>query len=105
MKIRIPQFLLQKGRTIRIEPKPLDGEDKVQSIEQQLKRKTAQALIDSLGDADPFVRAISSEVLGRLRERGAVAQLINSLHDPSKYVREKAAIALGISETGLLCLH
>jgi HEAT repeat protein len=53
------------------------------------------ALIKYLSEKDPFVRAIGCEVLGKMRERKALKQIMMLLKDPSKYVREKAAISLG----------
>ena len=97
MKIKIPAIFARKGAIIRVRPKSIDKKPGAQSqaADTGLEKKSTPALIDSLHDADPFVRSVSAEVLGRLKEKSSVEDLILALKDHSKYVREKAAIALG----------
>ena len=93
MQIKLPKNLFKKGTRIRIEPRSLEPRSTSRDVPEeivldQLKRKTIPALIESLSDADPYLRSISAEVLGRLKEKKAVLSLIVLLSDHSKYVRE-----------------
>ena len=100
MQIKLPKSLFKKGTKIRIAPKPIYEPSDVPRTPETvvldvIKKKTIPALIESLGDADPYLRSVSAEVLGRLKEKKAVQSLAALLSDHSKYVREKAAISLG----------
>ena len=75
-KIRIPRIFAKKGAIIRVKPKPIGGGSSghgqqvaAELKDHSIKKKTTPALKDSLQDADPFVRSVSAEVLGRLKEK------------------------------------
>ncbi len=105
MKFNLPISFFKKGGKITIGQKTIQTvTTQKQSIlhpeiskqtETELNLNTVDALIKSLSERDPFVRAIGCEVLGKMREKKALKQIMMLLKDPSKYVREKAAIALG----------
>ncbi|MFQ3675148.1 MAG: HEAT repeat domain-containing protein [Endomicrobiia bacterium] len=104
MKFNMPLSFFKKGSKITIGQKTSQSTQSVsgelhppisQQAETELNLKTVDALIKSLSEKDPFVRAIGCEVLGKMREKKALRQIMMLLKDPSKYVREKAAISLG----------
>ncbi|MBI4055744.1 MAG: HEAT repeat domain-containing protein [Elusimicrobia bacterium] len=105
MKIRIPLNWLKKGVRIRIGPKaagpaastasPSGPAPLSPSVQAAITRRDVSALLQALQEADPFVRAISAEVLGHLQAKESLDPLIQALKDFSKHVRQRAAIALG----------
>ena len=84
MIIRVPNIFKSKNFRIKVQDKSTESnqppaKDKAetpqssfQNLDKELHQKPAPALIHSLDDADPFVRAVSCEVLGRLKEKDAV---------------------------------
>jgi len=104
MKFNLPLSFFKKGGKVTIGQKTVQSTQNIStesnvSVTQQtdpaLNLNTVDALIKSLSEKDPFVRAIGCEVLGKMREKKALRQIMMLLKDPSKYVREKAVIALG----------
>jgi HEAT repeat protein len=99
MKIKLPKMFAKKGFVVRVKPKPAAARppEPVADVPEDTdySKRTTPALIASLGHADPYMRTVAAEVLGRLREKQSVQPLITALRDHSKLVREKTAIALG----------
>ena len=60
-----------------------------------LAASTVEALNVSLADADPALRAVAAEALGKIAAPAAVDSLINALDDENDQVRQHATVALG----------
>lgn len=60
-----------------------------------LAASTVEALNVTLADADPALRAVAAEALGKIAAPAAVDSLINALDDENDQVRQHAVVALG----------
>ena len=69
-----PRKWLSGGFKLSLTPK--SGEQQPGPHDEELKQETPEALMKSLQDQDPFVRAISADVLGRLKSSESVDLLI-----------------------------
>ena len=54
-----------------------------------------EALIQTLGDQDWFLRQAAAASLGKIRDQRALEPLINALNDENRFVRQSAAQSLG----------